>query len=249
MLGKIVLVTGGASGIGLATARLFAGLGAAVVITDVAVEAGEAAAAEMGAVFVQADAGSSSDWQRVVDLVVERFGGVDVVHLNTGIATNVRFADLTDEIYERCLSTNVSSAVFGIRATAPLLAERGGGAIVVTSSLAGLLALPPDPIYALCKHALIGLVRSMARSLRRKGITINAICPNVTDTPAIGGEEELEGFRAQGVDVIPPEQIADAVLACVVGTATGQAYVCQYGRDPVEYRFSGVPGPRREHAS
>src|SRR4051812_37269172 len=138
---------------------------------------------------------------------------------------------------------NVDGVVFGARALAPELIARGGGAIVATASLAGLIAFSPDPIYTLTKHAVVGFVRALAPQLEPRGITVNAVCPGLTDTPLVAGEgrQRLEDV---GFPLIPPTDIAAAVLACMTSTATGQAYVCQAGRPPVPYEFRGVPGPR-----
>lgn len=243
--GKVAIVTGGASGIGRATARRLAAVGATVVIVDRDVEMGRAAAAEVGGSFEAADVGRSVDWARVLASVTRRHGGVDLAHLNAGVNTGVWEAveSMTDEQYERIRGANLDGVVFGVRALIPALSARGGGAIVVTSSLAGLVAFSRDPIYTATKHAVVGLVRALGPALKDRRITINAVCPGITDTPLLA-----EAARQELIDsnfpIIRPEDIADAVLSCLTGVATGEVYVCQAGAPPVAFKFRGVPGPR-----
>src|SRR5439155_1967440 len=149
---------------------------------------------------------------------------------------------LTDEQYRRIMGPNVDGVVFGARAVVPSMAARGGGAIVATASLAGLIAFSPDPIYTLTKHAVVGFVRAMSPQLEPRGITINAVCPGLTDTPLVGGDGRRL-LEDAGFPLIPPTDIAAAVLACMTGTITGQSYVCQPGREPVLYAFRALPRP------
>jgi NAD(P)-dependent dehydrogenase (short-subunit alcohol dehydrogenase family) len=117
-----------------------------------------------------------------------------------------------------------------------------GGAIVATASLAGLVAVESDPIYALTKHAVVGFVRSAAPGLAARGIRLNAVCPGVVDTPmtdAIRDRLQLAGFPLLG-----PDDVAEAVVRAAEDEEVGQAWVVQPGRDPLRFRFPGVPGPR-----
>lgn len=247
--GKVAVVTGGASGIGLATVRLLADQGVSPVVVDLDADAGEEVAAEVGGRFVAADVAEPDDWRRVVALADEQLGGIDFAFLNAGVDTRQSdITALTDEQYRRVMRPNVDGVVFGARALVPSMAARGGGAVVATASLAGLIAFSPDPIYTLTKHAVVGLVRALAPQLQAKGITVNAVCPGITDTPLVGDQAKATLADA-GFPVIPPTQIAEAVLMCVTGSETGQAYVCQAGREPVPYRFSRVPGPRAAGAA
>jgi NAD(P)-dependent dehydrogenase (short-subunit alcohol dehydrogenase family) len=233
LAGKVALVTGGASGIGLATARRLRDGGARVVVVDVR-------APPESFEFVEADVAEPGEWDRIVD---EAGGLVDVAHLNAGVTTgSAAITDLTDEQYRRIMRVNVDGVVFGARAVAPSMIQRGGGAIVATASLAGLIAFSPDPIYTLTKHAVVGLVRALAPTLQPHGVTVNAVCPGLTDTPLLGDDAKT-ALGAAGFPLIDPDAIAAAVESCVTGDATGQAYVCQAGRPPTPYRFSGVPGP------
>lgn len=233
--GKVALVTGGSSGIGLATAHRLSRAGARVVVVDVQRPPGD-----LTSTFVEADVAEPEEWARIVS---EAGGAIDVAHLNAGVTTGSSTLDeLTDEQYRRILRVNVDGVVFGARAVAPLMVARGGGAIVATASLAGLIAFSPDPIYTLTKHAVVGFVRALAPQLEPKGITVNAVCPGLVDTPLLG-EEAKPMLEAAGFPLIDPDAIAAAVESCMTGTATGQAYVCQAGREPTPYRFSGVPGP------
>jgi NAD(P)-dependent dehydrogenase (short-subunit alcohol dehydrogenase family) len=249
--GKVAVVTGGASGIGRATAVRLAGEGATVVVADIDAAGARKVADEVGGRPAELDVGDPAAWRRLVDELTGPGspgggdGGVDIAVLNAGIATGEdRITHLTDDAYRRIMAINVDGVVFGARALVPLIARRGGGAVVATSSLAGIIAFPPDPIYTLTKHAVVGLVRSLAPQLERDGITINAICPGLTDTPLLGG------LRAQleqgGFPIMPPEQIAAAVVEAVLDGGTGRALVCQPGREPTEFRFSNVPGPLGE---
>jgi NAD(P)-dependent dehydrogenase (short-subunit alcohol dehydrogenase family) len=242
--GKVAVITGGASGIGLATANRFAAEGASVVVVDRNVDAGAKVAAELGGRFVAADVGSPADWAKVVDEATAGFGGIDVAYLNAGVTTGEsEIVNLTDEQYRRIMGANVDGVVFGARAVVPAIAARGGGAIVATASLAGLISFPPDPIYTLTKHAVVGLVRSLAGQLEPKNITINAVCPGVVDTPLVGDAGAM--LKEAGFPIIDPADIAAAVFACATGTATGECVVCQAGAEPTPYEFRDVPGPRR----
>jgi NAD(P)-dependent dehydrogenase (short-subunit alcohol dehydrogenase family) len=136
---------------------------------------------------------------------------------------------------------NVDGVVFGVRRLAGVM--RRGDAIVATASLAGLTGVESDPIYALTKHAVVGLVRSVAPQLERSGIRINAVCPGFADTPLVDGELRA-ALDAAAFPLLRPEDVADAVLRAARSEGTGEAWVVQPGREPEPYRFRGIPGPR-----
>lgn len=246
--GRLALVTGAASGIGLATARRLAAAGAAVAVLDLDADAGVAVAGEIGGRFFELDVGDPGGWRRVVATVEEAFGGLDIAVLNAGVVTTeADLMSISDEQYHRITRTNVDGVFFGTRAVTPALARRGGGAIVATASLAALIAYSPDPVYAMTKAAVVGLVRALAPQLRALDITINAICPGLVDTPLLGPEARALA-ASTGFPLIAASDIAEAVYGRVVGSETGQAFVCQAGREPTAFRFGGVPGPRGEAA-
>ncbi|HEY7948399.1 MAG TPA: SDR family NAD(P)-dependent oxidoreductase [Acidimicrobiales bacterium] len=245
--GKVAVVTGAASGIGLATTTRFAAEGATVVAVDIADEAVRGVAEDIGGVAVRADVSRPGDWDAVV-AAVGSLGGVDAVYLNAGVTTpEGDITVLTDEQYRRILSVNVDGVVFGARALVPALVDRGGGALVATASLAGLVAFAADPIYAMTKHAVVGLVRGLALRLAADRITVNAVCPGLVDTPLLGGEVR-DLLAASDFPLISPEAVADAVLGCVTGEATGQSVVVQAGREALAFRFGRPPGPRQAGA-
>jgi len=163
---------------------------------------------------------------------------VDLGCLNAGVLTGTRdIRELTDEQYARALSVNVDGVVLGVRRLARVM---DGGAIVVTASLAGLTAMPSDPIYSLTKHALIGFVRSVAPQL--DPIRINAVCPGLADTAMVDAQrEEIEATR---FPLLAPEEVAEAVWQAAQSEGTGDAWFVQPGRDPAPFRFQNVPGPR-----
>jgi NAD(P)-dependent dehydrogenase (short-subunit alcohol dehydrogenase family) len=247
LAGKVALVTGAASGIGRATATRFAAEGARVCLVDYDDEGGRAVADALDGMFVHGDVGDAAETDAAFARCVDAYGTVDVAFLNAGITTGIAdIMELTDDAYRRIMRVNVDGVVFGMRAAARAMRDRGG-AIVATASLAGLMGFQPDPIYTLTKHAVVGLVRSVAPNLAPFGITVNAVCPGMTDTN-IMGDEARAAFRAAEFPLMPPEQIAEAVLGAVAGGDTGRAWVCQPGREPVDFGFRGVPGPRSDAA-
>lgn len=241
--GKVAIVTGGASGIGLATATRLKAEGAELVLADLNDDAGKAAAADLGVRFVRADVGRRADWDAVVAEAEETFGGIDHVFLNAGVTTqHPDITTVTDEQIRRVFGANVDGVLFGTRAVVPALERRGGGSVVATASLAGIIAFAPDPLYTATKHAVVGFVRSVAAQLEARHIRINAVCPGIVDTPLVGPARE--NLKAAGFPMIPPEEIADAVVRCMTGATTGQCIVCQPGRPAEAYDFGEVPGPR-----
>jgi NAD(P)-dependent dehydrogenase (short-subunit alcohol dehydrogenase family) len=216
---RSALVTGGASGIGAAAVALLEAEGVEVASLDLA---------------TGFDVGDPVAWQSVEP--------VDFAFLNAGVATGVvEIVDLTDEAYRRALGANVDGVVFGVRRMARVMEP--GSAIVATASLAGLMAMPLDPVYSLTKHAVVGFVRAVAPQLAERGIRINALCPGFADTPIVA--EELRAWVAQqGWSLIPAERVAEAALEAARSDETGQAWVVQLGREPLVYEFRGVPGPR-----
>lgn len=243
--GRRALITGGASGIGYATARRFIDEGAHVVIVDFNEKAGKQAAADLGATFVAADASDSSQVAEAFRQASDALGGLDIAYMNAGVTTGQpEFAELTDEQYFRILNINVNGVVFGVREAIRAMTP-GGGSILATASLAGLIAYAGDPIYALTKHAVVGLVRGLGLTLPERGITINAICPGITETPLVG-EQAIEMLKQANFPLIPPEWIAEACMRAITSGDSGQAWCIQPGREPVPYGFRGVPGPRLE---
>jgi len=163
--------------------------------------------------------------------------GVDFAFLNAGVGGS---GDDLDG-YRRMVGVNVDGVVFGVRRLEQTMVD--GGSIVATASLAGLMPMPADPIYTLTKHAVVGYVRAMAPHLEGRGIRINAICPGFVDTPIV--TDELRGWiEGEGIPLMQPDQVADAVLVAAHSEETGQAWVVQPGREPLTYEFRGVPGPR-----
>ena len=236
--GKNALVTGGASGIGAATARLLAAAGAHVTVVDLprASDAGQRLADEIGGVFVGADVGDLDDWARVVATVDH----LDFVHLNAGVVAGTNVFDISLDDYRRMFRVNVDGVVFGVRAVVP---KMPGGAIVATASLAGIGPFADDPVYAATKHAVVGLVRSLSEPLRARGITINCVCPGMTATGLLTADARSQ-IEAQGLRIMDPRQVAEAVIACFRGEHTGAAWVVELGRELMPYNFRGVPGPR-----
>ncbi len=243
MTGKVAVVTGGGSGIGRSTVARLASAGASVAVVDLDGASAETVAAEVDGLALQADVGRSDEWPGIVAAVTTRFGGVDLAHLNAGVTTGE--ADLTavtDEIYRRATGVNVDGVFFGMRALVPAMEARGGGSIVATASLAGLIGFSPDPVYCLTKHAVVGLVRSLEPQLAAKGITVNAVCPSIVDTPLIADMREL--LESSGFPLIDVESVSSAVFDLLAGEVTGQALVIQAGREPLPFRFARPPGPR-----
>jgi len=208
------LITGGRGGIGAAIA---AALGdAEIVVLD----------------LPEFDVGEPAAWTALD-------GEFDAAFLNAGIVTGESdVAALTVEQYRRAVGANIDGVVFGTRELASRLMPNGGS-IVATASLAGLVAAPLDPIYALTKHAVVGFVRAAAPQLHAKGIKINALCPGFTDTPIVA--QEMRG--ALPAELMEASFVAEAALRALNDEESGRAWIVQPNRiEP--YRFPGVPGPR-----
>jgi NAD(P)-dependent dehydrogenase (short-subunit alcohol dehydrogenase family) len=215
------LVTGAASGIGAAIAALLRSQGCRVLPLDL----------DDGF-----DVGDPRGWSDV--------DAVELACLNAGVTTGERdIRAVSDQAYRRILGANVDGVVFGVRRLAEV--QQPGSAIVVTASLAGLVAAADDPLYTLTKHAVVGLVRSVAPQLRERGIRISAVAPGFVDTPLIGDGGRAR-FVAAGFPLLRPEEVAEAVLTAARSDRSGQVWVVQPGREPLPFRFPNVPGPRDE---
>lgn len=236
--GQVLVVTGGGSGIGAATARVGQARGATVVVVDRDPAAGTVAE-ELGGRFVEGSVDDPDLWERVVTVATE-LDGPHLVHLNAGLyGHSGPIEELPVDLYRAVVAANIDGVVLGTRAMAPALAAIGGGAIVVTASLAGLVPFPPNPVYTMTKHAVVGFVRAMAPTLWGQGITIDAVCPAVVNTPMTAGAAADLDMTALGIEMIPPETIADAVLALATSDGTGRCHAILPGRDPIPWEHTG----------
>lgn len=238
--GSVALVTGGASGIGAAVARRLAASGARVVIADVDTAGGQAVATSIDGLFVRTDVSRLVDNEAAVTAAVERYGALDVVFLNAGVSAGGNLVeDFDADEYRRVRAINLDGVVYGVHAARGALATQGHGTIIVTSSLAGLFDSAFDPVYAATKHAVVGLVRSLAHVLAGQGISINAVCPTFVDTPILG--DGLPYIIEAGVAVLDADRVAAAVEAIVAGGGTGQAWTVVPHEDPAPFVFPDAP--------
>lgn len=240
--GRSALVTGGASGLGRETARRLAAAGARVLVADLDTDGGKRTAEEIDGAFLRTNVSSLEQNEAAVAEAVERFGGLDIAFLNAGVSTGCGVGeDFDPALYRRAMGANLDGVVYGVHAALPELRKGSGGAIVATSSLAGLTAVPMDPIYAANKHGVVGLVRSLGAGLAAEGVRINAVCPGFADTAIIADfKRELE---RSGTPIIPAADVAEVVIALLAGAGSGECWFVQPGRAGA-FEFRNLPGPR-----
>ena len=241
---QVALVTGGAGGLGRATCLALAERGVEVVVCDVDEAGGRAVAEQVGGHFVRADVSTLEDNRAAVAFVEQTCGGLDLVHLNAGVMSGCGIGeDFDPDLYRRAMSINLDGVVFGTHAALPALKRRGGGAIVATASLAGLIGVPLDPIYAANKHAVVGLARSLGPALALDGIRFNAVCPGFAESAMVVGVRD--GLAAAGIPIIPAEQVAGTVVHLFSSPEIeGECWFVQAGRESAAFAFRGIPGPR-----
>ena len=225
--GKKALITGAASGIGRATALLFAQEGAAVAIADIDREGGESVVETIAgqggsAVFIPCDVSVAEDCNRAVERTVQEFGRLDILFNNAGIIRRATVPDTTEEEWDRAMAVNSKSVFLMCRYAIPVMARAGGGVIINTASGWGLVGGRRAASYCASKGAVVQLTRAMALDHGEQNIRVNCICPGDTDTPMLQEEaRQLElppvEFVAGAADrplkrVGSPEDIARAVL-------------------------------------
>ncbi len=243
LTGSVALVTGAANGIGAAVATRLASLGATIVAADVDEAAGTALAESVGGTFVRCDVSDPAQSEAAVAVAVDTHGGLDLAFLNAGISTGCGMAENFDlATYRRAMSINLDGVVFGVNAVVPALRARGGGRIVATASMAGLTAVPMDPIYAANKHAVIGLVRSLAGLYAEEGIVVNALCPSFARTAII--DPIAASLEDVGFPILEVSEVVDTFVQLLDEGATGDCWFVVPGRDSAPFGFRNVPGPR-----
>ncbi len=201
LAGKVALITGGASGIGAATVRLFAEEGAAVVVADIEDAAGRALASEVGprALYVHTDVSREADVEAAVRQTVERFGRLDCLFNNAG-AAGVRggIDEISVDGFDATVALLLRGVFLGMKHAAPLMKRQGAGSIVSTASVAGLRTGFGPHVYSAAKAAVIHLTRSVAMELGEHGVRVNCICPGAIATPIFGKSFGLSAEQAEG---------------------------------------------------
>jgi len=219
--GKRAIVTGAGRGFGAEIAELFARQGARVVASDVDGASADATArriVEAGdeALSVQADVTSAGDAERLTGVAVERFGGLDVLVNNAGVASAGTVCEVSEEEWDRVMAINVKGTYLCSRYAVEPMARSGGGSIVCIASASGVIGQRGQVAYNVSKHAVIGLVRCMALDHAAEGIRVNAVCPGTMRTPMLDvlGAEQLAALEAMHPlgRLGDPAEIAQAVL-------------------------------------
>jgi NAD(P)-dependent dehydrogenase (short-subunit alcohol dehydrogenase family) len=227
LTGKCALITGGASGIGRATALLFAREGAAVSVVDLDEAGGQAIAHQIvdeggRAIFLRCDVSLAADCQRAVQQTVDEWGGLDIVFNNAGIIRRATVIDTTEEEWDRVMAVNVKSVFLLSKYAVPVMIQAGGGVIINTASGWGLVGGRRAVSYCASKGAVVNMTRAMALDHGEQNIRVNCICPGDTDTAMLRNEAQQlgaseEDFLAEAADrplrrIGRPEEIAQAAL-------------------------------------
>nr|WP_090277497.1 SDR family NAD(P)-dependent oxidoreductase [Mycolicibacterium komanii]CRL72051.1 short-chain dehydrogenase/reductase SDR [Mycolicibacterium komanii] len=247
LAGGVALVTGGGSGIGRAAAQRLSAEGMRVCVLDIDEHAARAVAEPLGGLALACDVADPDQVAATFARCVQELGGLDLALLNAGITIrwsgDIGSLDLAD--YRKSLGVNLDGVVYGVATAVRTMRSLADGdrAILATASLAGLMPWHPDPVYSLGKHAVVGLMRSVAPGLAAERIAVHTICPGITETGALGDRRALvEGI---GVPVMEPEASADAVV--IAATAPfdvgGSCWVVQHGRDPWPMQFAELDTP------
>ncbi|MEE4453029.1 SDR family NAD(P)-dependent oxidoreductase [Novosphingobium resinovorum] len=234
--GKLAVVTAAASGMGRAGVERFVREGAKVAAIDINPDALAALVAEFGADKVSAhvaDLSSAEDARRSIHEAAEALGGIDILWAHAGMPGPASVEDLDLEAFDRTIALNVTSAALGAGTAAPYMRKRGGGAIVFTASISGLVGSMMSPIYSAAKWGVVGLTKSLALAMAADGIRVNVVCPGLADTPMkqgftgrSGDPAEAAANEAKLVAAVPmgrlvqPGEVADAALWLVSDEAS-----------------------------
>ena len=232
---KVAVITGGNSGIGLATARAFAREGAKVAITGRSDATLKAAQRELGpdVLVLKADFSQVPEIAKAMDRIRERFGRIDTLFVNAGVGKFVPFEDVTEALFDETMATNLKGAFFTVQKALPLLSC--GAAVVLNASINAHMGLPGSTVYGASKAAVVNLAKTLSADLLQRGIRVNVVSPGPVATPIIDRmglpEEATRQLKEQITERVPlkrfgqPDEIAAAVLylsssesAFVVGT-------------------------------
>ncbi|MCE5291164.1 MAG: SDR family oxidoreductase [Nocardiaceae bacterium] len=220
LFGKVVAITGGARGIGRATAEAFIAAGAKVAIGDVDTDLVQKTAKEIGALGLSLDVTSRDSFEVFVEEAELQLGKLDVLVNNAGIMPTGAFLDESDAVSDRQIDINIRGVVLGSKIGGKLFASRGHGHLVNIASVAGIVATPGVAVYCATKHAVVGLGSALNQELAPHGVKVTTICPPFTRTELISGLNANKFI--QNVGMLDPEDIAKAIVSDVATGNDGQ---------------------------